>query len=310
MARTFPAVLVQGIIESGKTRFIIDSLKNGDFGDIGKVLILATEEGEEEYDPVELNECNAVAYIFDSPEEFTVEKINELIKANKPHALFIEVNAMWDWENLKFPPYVVVEQAFTIIDATTFKTYFNNMRQKFSDMVKNSDVVIMNRCEPTSEMAGYKRSLKIINKDAAYITLAADGSPVSFVEDLPYKLGDEIKIKDDEFGVFYLDTFDNADRYREKIVEFNCMTVLSNRLPPETFVAGRLAMTCCANDIQLIGHLCTYRNMKFKNQGWIHLRAKMHYLEADDGGEPQAVLELLSCYDIPEIPEPVVSLAN
>ena len=53
-----------------------------------------------------------------------------------------------------------------------------------------------------------------------------------------------------------------------------------------------------------------HKNLKFKNQGWIHLRAKMHYLTSDDGREPQVILELLSCYDIPEISEPVVSLAN
>ena len=32
MAKTFPVVLINGILESGKTKFIIDSLKNGDFG--------------------------------------------------------------------------------------------------------------------------------------------------------------------------------------------------------------------------------------------------------------------------------------
>ena len=37
MAKTFPAVIVKGILESGKTTFIVDSLKNGDFGDIGVV---------------------------------------------------------------------------------------------------------------------------------------------------------------------------------------------------------------------------------------------------------------------------------
>ena len=51
MAKTFPAVTVSGILESGKTTFINDSLKNGDFGDLDRVLILATEEGEVEYDP-------------------------------------------------------------------------------------------------------------------------------------------------------------------------------------------------------------------------------------------------------------------
>ena len=76
MARTFPAVLVRGIIESGKTTFINESLKNGDFGDVGRVLILATEEGEVEYDPAFLAKYNAVFYQFESEKDFTVEKIN------------------------------------------------------------------------------------------------------------------------------------------------------------------------------------------------------------------------------------------
>ena len=184
------------------------------------------------------------------------------------------------------------------------------MRQKFSDMVRTSDIVILNRATETPEMAGYKRSLKLINKDAQYIVLDEAGNPVSFVEDLPYKIADEMKIKDDDFGIFYLDTFDNMQRYDEKIVEFNCMSILSDKLPTETFIAGRLAMTCCVNDIQLIGHLCTYKNLTLKNKGWLHIRAKMHYLTSDDGREPQIILELLSCYDIPEIDDPVVSLAN
>ena len=43
-----PVISVRGILESGKTYFIIDSLTRGDFGDLGKVLILAQEEGVEE----------------------------------------------------------------------------------------------------------------------------------------------------------------------------------------------------------------------------------------------------------------------
>ena len=309
MARTFPAVLVRGILESGKTTFIIDSLLNGDFGDIGRVLVLSTEEGEVEYAPSALAKVNAVYYQFESPEDFTVEKINDLIRVNKPHALFIEENAMWDWENIKLPPYVMVEQTFTIIDATTFKIYFNNMRQKFQNMVGSSDIVIMNRCEESSEMAGYKRSLKLINKNAYFITLGKDGNPVSFVEELPYKIADEMKISDDDFGVFYIDTFDNRSRYEGKIVEFNCMTVLSAKLPENTFVAGRLAMTCCANDIQLIGHLCSSdKPLKLKNKAWVHLRARIHYLSENEQDEPQIILEYLKSEPIAEIENPVVSL--
>lgn len=310
MAKTFPAVTVSGILESGKTTFINESLKNGDFGDLGRVLILSTEEGEIEYNPAFLAKYNAVYYQFDSVEEFTVEKINELIKENKPHCLFIEMNAMWDWKDIKLPPYIVVEQAFTIIDATTFKIYFNNMRQKFSDMVSASTIVIMNRAEETSEMAGYKRNLRLINRDAYVIVEDKDGKQISFADELPYKITNEMDIKDDDFGVFYIDTFDNRNRYDGKIVEFNCMTMLSKQLPKNTFVAGRLAMTCCANDIQLIGHLCSYTDkIDIKDKGWAHIKVKIHYLDVGED-EPQVVLELLDIKTIPEIKEPVVSLSR
>ena len=308
MARTFPAVVVNGIIESGKTKFIVDSLRNGDFGDIGKVLILSEEEGIEEYDEKELKKFNAVSYTFSSPEEFTVEKINELIKTYKPNAVFFEMNAMWNNENLKFPPYILVENSFTIIDATTFKTYFANMRQKFADMIKSSDVVILNRCKDTPEMAGYKRSLKIINTNAVYIALDENGNNISFEDELPYKLTDEIVIKDEDFGIFYIDTFDNGNRYDGKTVEFNCICAWSDELPKSTFVAGRPAMTCCANDIQFIGHLCYYKPpIDFKKNTWAHIKAKVRYFLGDNE-EPQIVLELLKLDEIEEIKEPVVNL--
>ncbi len=308
MARTFPAVVINGIIESGKTRFILDSLKNGDFGDIGKVLILSQEEGEEEYDAKRLEEINAAAYVFESEEEFTVEKINELIKKHKPNAVFFEMNAMWDSEKIKFPPYIMVETAFTIIDATTFKTYFNNMRQKFADMIKASDVVILNRCEDTPEMAGYKRSLKIVNTAATYIALDKDGKTISFAEELPYKLTDEINIKDEDFGTFYIDTFDNGKRYDGKTVEFNCICAVDAGLPKNSFVAGRPAMTCCANDIQFIGHLCFYRPpINLKPNAWEHIKARVKYVE-EEGFEPEIVFELITVKEIPPIDEPVVNL--
>ena len=310
MARNFPTVLVKGILESGKSKFIIDSLKNQDFGDIGKVLVLATEEGEVEFDNDELKKYNAVSYVFDSQEDFTVSKINELIKQHKPHALFIEMNAMWDWDKIEFPPYLLVEQSFTIIDGTSFKIYFNNMRQKFVDNVKSSSIVIMNRCENNSEFAGFKRSLKLINNNAVILMLDEEERNINFVEDLPYKLGDEMIIKDDDFGVFYIDTFESRKRYEGKIVEFNCMSVLSDKLPPNTFVAGRLAMTCCADDIELVGHLCAFNQpLNLKNQGWIHLRARVHYLAESPDDEPEIVFEFLKMTQIEEIENPIVNLS-
>ena len=135
MARTFPAVIINGILESGKTTFIIDSLKNGDFGDIGKVLIISTEDGEIEFDNTELAKYNAVAHVVSSPEDFTVQNINDLIRINKPHAVFFEMNAMWDWEKLQFPPYILIEQTFTNIKTLKKPTESHFIRPKKARLV-------------------------------------------------------------------------------------------------------------------------------------------------------------------------------
>ena len=309
MARTFPAVLIRGILESGKSQFIIDSLKNGDFGDIGKVLIIATEVGEVEFEQSDLSQINAVCHVFEKPEEFTVQNINELIKTHKPHAVFFEMNAMWNWAEIDFPPYILVEQRFTVIDGSTFKYYFNNMRQIFTDMVKDSDVVIVNRCKNDSEFVAYKRNLKLINKDCALLMFDENQANISFEEELPYKLGDEMKISPDGYGVFYIDTYESPARYDNKIVEFDCMAIKNKQLPPNTFVAGRLAITCCADDIQLIGHICAFNTpIELKNKQWIHLRARVHYVSEYPGAESEIFLELLRYEKIDEIENPVVSL--
>ncbi|MBQ9782302.1 MAG: hypothetical protein IJW26_03860, partial [Clostridia bacterium] len=187
--------------------------------------------------------------------------------------------------------------------------YFNNMRQKFTDMVKESGVVIMNRCQNNSEFASFKRNLKLINKDANLFMLDSQEINISFVEDLPYKLGEEMKIGDDDFGIFYIDTFESPSRYENKIVEFNCMVIKDKKLPPTTFVAGRLAMTCCADDIQLIGHLCACKTpVELKNKDWARVRVRIHYLQERPDLEPEIIFELLKITKIDEIENPVVSL--
>ena len=49
-----PVYLVNGFLESGKTLFIDDALKSEDFADGDKTLLIACEEGMEEYDEKQL----------------------------------------------------------------------------------------------------------------------------------------------------------------------------------------------------------------------------------------------------------------
>ena len=50
MESGIPVVYIRGLLESGKTTFLQDAIVNGDFGDVGKTLILSLEQGEIEYD--------------------------------------------------------------------------------------------------------------------------------------------------------------------------------------------------------------------------------------------------------------------
>ena len=49
MLKNIPTFVINGILESGKTTFIKDTIVNDDFKDNGTSLILACEEGMEEY---------------------------------------------------------------------------------------------------------------------------------------------------------------------------------------------------------------------------------------------------------------------
>lgn len=290
-----PVVVIRGILESGKTRFIIDSLKNGDFGDLGKTLIFAEEQGEEEYNEEELKKCKANVVYLDSKEDFNDKFINEKVREFKPHVIFIEANEMWDIDQMQNPPYFDVQQVMTIIDGTTFTAYFNNMRQKFNDMIKASDIVIINRCKPTPETSSFKRSVKLINPQVAVLALDYDNKELKLESDLPYSLKEDIiSISLEDFGVFYIDTFESKDRYEGRIVEFDCMAVFDRKLPKKSFIAGRLAMTCCVDDIQLIGHLVAYKgDITIKNKSWVHLKAAIHYMKFKGNPEEQVVFDAL-----------------
>ena len=295
-----PVVIIRGMLEAGKTAFIKESLINKDFGDLGKTLILAQEEGIEEYGD-SLKKCKTDVYTFDSKEDWCDKKINDIVRQYKPQVIFVEVNEMWDFNPLTLPSYFDIQQVMTIIDGTTFNAYFNNMRQRFVDMLKATEIVIINRCKPTEETSQFKKSIKIINSACAVIALDENGTQLKLESDLPFSLKEDvIKLSLTDFGDFYIDTFENKERYNGRIVEFECMATFSRSLPPKSFVAGRMAMTCCADDIQLIGHLCAYKgDLHLKNKTWVKLKAAIHYMKFRGSDEEQIILDAIEITEIP-----------
>ena len=167
---------------------------------------------------------------------------------------------MWKVEDLLkvLPRNWPVVQTFTMIDASTFEMYLNNMRSIMMELVKLSDVVIFNRCDKDTKKGSLRRSVKAANRQVQIIYESVDGSDEDEDEDdLPFDVtADEIDLEDDDYGLWYLDAMDHPDRYEGKTMRFTAMVYRGDKLPKGYFVPGRFAMTCCAEDVTFVGFLC------------------------------------------------------
>lgn len=287
-----PTFIINGFLDSGKTSFIINTFENDGFGNRGKTLLVICEEGEVEYSQEVLSRYNISTFVISSEKEFNSKALDKAIKEHKPNRIVIEMNGMWNINELKFPGVCRLAQLLLFIDFTTFGVYFNNMRQRMVDMMKVSDIIVFNRVKNPQDLSPYQVNVKMINSQAQFLIMDEKFEAMEAYEDpLPYDIeADVIKIEDQDFGRFYIDTFDNKERYNGKVVELNAMVILSKQLPENTFIVGRKVMTCCSNDIQLYGHLCNnLMGLKLKNNSWIHIVAKITFEYSEEYEEEELI---------------------
>lgn len=256
-----PVYLVNGFLESGKTTFIADILKDPSFTGKEKTLLIVCEEGETEYDEKALAGLRTDIVTVEDKSELTPEYLKELTAHYRPQRVMFEYNGMWSVEEfaeLELPDDWVMVQIITLIDASTYQNYLNNMKSIMLGQFKLSDTIIFNRCDETTDKIALRRSVKIINRKAQIIYESANGQTDDAGEEiLPFDIdADVIDICDDDYGLWYMDAMDNPKKYNKKTVKFRAMVYKSEKLPKKSFVPGRFAMTCCADDVQFIGFLC------------------------------------------------------
>jgi len=273
-----PVFIVNGFLESGKTEFIRYTIAQPYFQVRGKTLLIVCEEGEEEYDEVLLKRSRTIMEVIDEEEDFTPATLLELEKKHKPERIIIEYNGMWNYKEMKLPFNWKIEQQITTIDASTFPMYFTNMKSLLAEMLRKSEMIIFNRCDGIEDLSSYKRNVKAINQQADIIFEDSQGEVNQiFEDDLPYSLNDSIIELDNEgYGIWYLDSLDNLDRYIGKMIQFTAMVLLPEEFPKGYFVPGRMAMTCCADDMAFLGFACEYEKANtLTNKQWVKVTAKV-----------------------------------
>ncbi len=284
-----PVYMINGFLESGKSEFIRYTLEQPYFQTRGRTLLLLCEEGEVEFGDTLLQRSRTVVELIEEEADFTPENLLALEKKHKPERIIVEYNGMWNFKNMKLPRQWKIEQQITTIDASTFPMYYTNMKSLLAEMLRHSEMIIFNRCDGIRDLSSYKRNVKAINQKAEIIFEDANGEVNAIMEDeLPYDLKkDTLELDNTGYGVWYLDCLDHAERYTDKKVVFTAMVLRPQGFPEDYFVPGRMAMTCCAEDMAFLGFACAYEKAReLHDRDWVKVTATVSWeYWADYGGE-------------------------
>lgn len=272
-----PIFLINGQFDSGKTRFIQDTIAMGQFAEAKNKLLIVCEEGEEEYSEKLLKD-NGVDMVVLEKEELTEEKLNELDKEYDPWIVIVEYNGMWDPALIMAtakPRGWDIYQSITLVDAASFNLQWNNMRSIVAETVKYADMVIFNRCKSGMDLGSYRRSMRALNNTLQIVFEDDKGEMMSIAEQLPYDVNaDVIEIDDADYGIWYMDVSERPDVYVGKKVRFKGQVLKNKYFKDKNFVPGRKVMTCCAEDTQFIGYISFYNDIaSLENRQWITVTA-------------------------------------
>mgnify|MGYP002627270288 CR=1 FL=1 len=146
-----PIYLFLGFLESGKTKFIQETLEDRRFNKGEKTLLLICEEGVEEYDISRMPKKNIVIHVIEEKEDFTMENFTKILKDSGAERIVVEYNGMWTMDEFfkAMPDETTIAQVMCFVDSTTFMNYNSNMRSLVVDKLNVAEMVVFNRFDET-----------------------------------------------------------------------------------------------------------------------------------------------------------------
>ena len=186
-----PVYFFTGFLESGKTTFIESILRDPNFCEGERTLILLCEQGEAEFDYSLLMDTNCVVVAVEELEDFNRILLHECNRKYKPERVIVEWNGMWKLSDIPqnaFPKNWMVYQTVTTVDARTFDNYFQNMGGFMFPMLQMTDMIVFNRAEDTTKDLIQKRRVRMINRRADIFVDYPDGRSEVYQESLEANL--------------------------------------------------------------------------------------------------------------------------
>ena len=279
-----PVYLFLGFLESGKTKFIQETLEDPRFATGEKTLLLIMEEGELEYDDSRFaGKDNVKVITLESQSDMTTENLAAWQLEFGAERVVVEYNGTWLLDDFfsAMPEGWMINQVMTFFDARTFLNYNANMREFTYDKIQSTQLVVFNRFEDSMDKMQFHKTIRAISRRCDIVYEKADGTATfDDIEDpLPFDVNaDVIVIEDKDFAFFYRDLVENMETYIGKTVKFKGIVATDNRLEKQDVVVGRHVMTCCADDIQYCGIACVLpTEMQLKTKDWISVTGKIAF---------------------------------
>lgn len=275
-----PVYTFTGFLDSGKTKFIQETLEDERFNSGERTLLLICEEGEEEYDPSTYPHKAVYPEVIDQ-ETVTTEELDALQKKHHAQRVILELNGMQmivpfyqkmprDWE---------LAQEVMFADATTILGYNANMRSLVVDKLSGAEMVVYNRMEKTTDKMPLHKLARALNRRIDIVYDYTDGTTEfdDIPDPLPFDLNAPVvEIQDDDYALFYRDVTEEPKKYDGKIIRFKGQVARLKSDKPGMFAPGRFVMTCCEADIQFMGLPCKWADCrKLEMRSWVTVQAKV-----------------------------------
>ncbi|MBR5506858.1 MAG: GTPase [Clostridia bacterium] len=309
MAKEIPVYLFTGFLESGKTKTIQETLSDREFNAGERTLLLVCEFGEEEYDTGSFEGTEVFIEEIDSPEMLSQKFLSSLEKKHKIDRVLIEYNGMWTLDTLynAIPKNWLIYQQLFFAECATFINYNNNMRSLVVDKLSNCELVVFNRPSDSTDKEEFHKIVRGVTRRANICYEYADGSleydneedPLPFDIDAPV-----IEIGDRDYALWFRDFAEDVNKYIGKTVKFKGIMGVPKKIKPGCAICGRHVMTCCIDDLEFKGLVCTDIPPMFdlKNRMWAIVTACIKREFHELYGKPGPVLHVLQieASDAPE----------
>ena len=275
-----PVYSFTGFLDSGKTKFIQETLEDPRFNDGERTLILVFEEGEEEYDFSAYPHQNVFLEVLDQ-ETVTTKQLQALAKKHKVERVVAELNGMQLVGDLymRFPEDWAVAQEVMFADSTTFQAYNANMRNLCMDKMVGAQMIVFNRLEKGADIMPFHKIARAANRKVDILYDYTDGTTqFDEIEDpLPFDINAPIiEVKDADYALWYRDVSEEPEKYDGKTVRFKAQVAMLKRDKDNMFAPGRFVMTCCVDDIQFCGIPCRYAESKtLESRSWVMVTARI-----------------------------------